>query len=505
MDYLIQEKNISGLCRFCLKNNGSKDIKTEYSTNDSREVYQEMIENVFNIQLLTSNHLDSSQIPRVICEECIRRLRDAAALKQTVLQSQEALLRFAQNLSQDIQNKNTLEESLMTDIKTEISMEDNLVEIFPDDNFDEDHVESNIKAEASRLDDVTDITSQLIKQNYVGRLSAEIREDSQKDWSKIVERRGDGPLLRENSLKLISNSTLCVFQWNKSRYRCFCCKEPFSDIDLLRQHTDNAHSIKNIEKKIIVQQNKLVKVEISKLSCRMCGITMDSLSTLRRHLSDEHAILFASDDDLLVPFKLQNDLKCQICHERFSVFRLLNIHVNKHYRKHVCHVCGAGFTSLVFLNLHRTRAHRPLTCRQCDATFVTRNDKKQHEINVHGLKCERKLRFPCPYCEDRFYQENFRVLHLVEKHGFARPEHRCVVCAKTFVTRSLLNNHTKNVHNKEKNHKCDICQNLFYTKSDLGRHRVTHTGERKHNCGVCNAKFTTKDSLRRHAKRAHPV
>lgn len=326
-----------------------------------------------------------------------------------------------------------------------------------------------------------------------------------KDWSKIAERRGNGPILRENSLKLLANSTIFVFQWNKSRYRCFCCKEPFSDISLLREHTNTKHTLKAIEKKIIDQQNRLVKVEISVLKCKICDQTLQNLGTLREHLIDSHNFQFELKEDLLVPFKIGGELTCQLCTEHFSVFRLLNMHMNKHYQKQVCHICGAGFSNLVFLNLHKTRSHKPLKCRQCDLTFSTKIDKRNHEIIVHNLKYEKKLRFPCPYCSERFSQENFRVEHLVGKHGLKKPEFKCNICSKVFITKSLCNNHLKCVHLKEKSHECDICHNFFYTKSDVLRHKVTHTGEKKFSCGMCNNPFASKDSLRRHMKRTHGV
>ncbi|CAK1554427.1 unnamed protein product [Leptosia nina] len=319
------------------------------------------------------------------------------------------------------------------------------------------------------------------------------------------DRRGIAAILRENSLKLLANSTMVVFQWNRSRYRCFCCKEPFSNFNELRLHTNNEHNIQDIEKVIISQQNKLLKVEISVLKCKRCNLTLTDLNDLYNHLI-LHEFSLNIKDNLLIPFKIESSgLECQICSQTFNMFRLLNIHVNQHFQNHVCHICGAGFTNLVFLNLHKTRNHRPFNCNECKIEFKCRSDKRKHDVTSHNVKFERKPRFPCPYCSERFYQENFRVLHLVEKHGLEKPEHRCAICCKTFVTRSLLNNHMRYVHLKEKNQECDLCDSVFYTKSDVARHRVTHTGEKKFLCNLCNNPFATKDSLRRHARRTHSV
>ncbi|CAG9789585.1 unnamed protein product [Diatraea saccharalis] len=455
---------------------------------------------------------------RLICDDCIEQLRRSFSFKTMVTNNERMLRQYLDSVQHYDASKPMTEVPLNVPVKLEALPEE-------DDNYHQDNgmdgscsdndVLADIKIESITCSTEAPIGTKMPKKRKSQERKVKMKKckiksedslnrDVSKDWSKIVERRGNGPLLRENSLKLLANSTICVFQWNKSRYRCFCCKEPFSDLNSLKDHTNSQHAIEDIEKKIILQQNRLVKVEVSSILCKLCTKQLNSLTDLRQHLK-EHGLRFVPEEDLLVPFKINGQLQCQLCSENFSVFRLLNIHMNKHFQKQVCHICGTGFSNLVFLNLHKTRSHRPLTCKQCDLVFKSRSEKRSHDVNVHGVKFERKLRFPCPYCQERFFQENFRVQHLVEKHGMKKPEHKCSVCAKVFITKSLCNNHIKSVHMKEKSHECDICHNLFYTKSDVMRHRVTHTGEKKYACSVCNSPFATKDSLRRHMKRTHVV
>lgn len=496
----------SNICRCCLKSGVFKSISSEYYYSGQKEVYSDMLKTTFDIQLLFA---DTEPSNHYICEDCILRLRDASKFKQMVVQNEQHYLRVLETIKFDDEKET---KQLDDEMKLqEIKCESPTAVEFGDDGFDDDddNIIANIKMELSQSDNILDSVP---LKDYAHRRSklkkCKIKTDADntsKDWSKIAERRGNGPILRENSLKLLANSTIFVFQWNKSRYRCFCCKEPFSDVNLLREHTNKLHTLKAIEKKIIDQQNRLVKVDISVLKCKICDENLQNLSTLRDHLIDIHNLAFELKEDLLVPFKIGGDLSCQLCKEKFTVFRLLNIHMNKHFQKQVCHICGAGFSNLVFLNLHKTRSHKPLKCRQCDLTFSNKIDKRTHEITVHNIKYERKLRFPCPYCEDRFFQENFRVQHLVEKHGLKKPDFKCNICAKSFITKSLCNNHLKNVHLKQKNHECDVCHNFFYTKSDVLRHKVTHSGVKNFSCSLCNNPFASKDSLRRHMKRTHGV
>ncbi|CAB3261013.1 unnamed protein product [Arctia plantaginis] len=494
----------TNICRCCLRNIPCyyKNISEEYYSSGTKRNYEEMLLNTFNIQF---SQYDVEGYLSYICEECSAKIREASAFKDMVLSSEERFAKLMDRLqygNSEIQAEN--------EVKVEhIKSESSAATDFCDDSMDDNEILANIKLELTQNGD---LESEVNKNNHdrklklrkKSRLKSEIGKD-QKDWTKIAERRGNGPILRENSLKLLANSTIFVFQWNKSRYRCFCCKEPFSDVKSLREHTTTKHNLKSIEKKIINQQNRLVKVEISELKCNLCSQNQQNLEILRDHLIESHKIQFESKEDLLVPFKINDNLACQICSEKFSVFRLLNIHMNRHFQKQVCHICGAAFSNLVFLNLHKTRYHKPLKCHLCDLNFNNKIEKKNHDILVHNVKFERKLRFPCPYCNERFYQENIRVQHLVEKHGLKRPEYRCSICSKAFITKSLCNNHLKTVHLKEKHHECEICHNFFYTKSSVARHMVTHTGEKNYSCAMCNNPFASKDSLRRHMRRTHGV
>lgn len=487
----------SKICRCCWRHNSSKQISMEYFYNGEKEVYDDMIRNTLDIQL---SHLEIDRTSSFICEQCILKLRDASTFKKMILDCEEKFIQLIERLKE---TKVASSELMVEQIKVES------FSTMDYHDFGDDEILANIKLELPQNGGILEPATTEISHEKKNKLKkCKIKSDlgpNKKDWSKIAERRGSGPILRENSLKLLANSTIFVFQWNKSRYRCFCCKEPFSDVNLLKNHTKTKHNLRAIEKKIINQQNRLVKVEISELKCNICSQNLNNLNDLRRHLIETHNIKFESHEDLLVPFKINDEYICQICDEKFNVFRLLNIHVNKHYQKQVCHICGAGFSNLVFLNLHKTRSHRPLRCRQCDLSFSNKIEKKKHDISVHDAKFERKLRFPCPYCNDRFYQENFRVEHLVEKHGLKRPEFKCRFCSKVFITKSLCNNHLKSVHLKEKCHECDICHNFFYTKSDVARHKVTHTGEKNFSCNMCQNPFASKDSLRRHMRRTHVV
>ncbi|XP_050359523.1 zinc finger protein 39-like [Nymphalis io] len=507
--------NLKNICRCCHLQGVLKNIFSDNYHLGHKENYENMLKETFNINIIINKN--SSEICAQICDSCILKLRDALAFKNMVIANEQKLSSYFVKLHSDndkeLQYNVSVNDGFIKSETLKIESNEDLTVSNEQNNildYDSISIKNELECDEKDRDDTinrkrkSEHRTKKPKRKKFACSSSDKIPDSGKDWIKIAERRGRGPILRENSLKLLSNSTMFVFQWNKSRYTCFCCKQPFMDMCSLREHSNKEHSIQNIEKKIITQQNRLLKVEISSLNCKKCKKKLNTINDLRQHLIQNHEIKFDIEEDLLIPFKIQTEgLKCQICSETFRKFRLLNMHVNKHFKNHVCHICGASFTNLVFLNLHKTRSHKTFNCIECDVTFPNRTDKKNHDRIEHNVKFERKLRFPCPNCDERFFQENFKIQHLVEKHGMLKPEYKCSLCVKVFITKSLCNNHIKNVHMKEKKHECDICHNLFYTKSDVTRHRVTHTGEKKFSCSLCNSPFSTRDSLRRHMKRTH--
>ncbi|CAH1642018.1 unnamed protein product [Spodoptera littoralis] len=488
MKNVVDDIQSSVICRCCLDSGCFQNMSSEYYNSGQKEVYEDMLKSTFDIQV--------TEVPQTtkhyICEPCITRLRDARTFKQMVLQNEEHYLQMIRSMKWEPEIAST------DDVKSDdIKYEPPDLE-FTDDIYDEDDDDVFLDDVKNEITQKKTILETEIKITRLRKTKKKIDND----WTKIAERRGNGPILRDNSLKLLANSTILIFQWDKSRYRCFCCKEPFSDMNLLREHSIT-HTLKEIEKKIIDKQNRFVKVDISILKCKLCNETLQNLKSLQTHLTDAHDLTFELNDHLLIPFKIGGELSCQICAEKFHVFRLLNIHMNKHYQNQVCHICGAGFSTALSLTIHKSRCHKAIKCRYCDMTFKRRPEKRQHEIQIHNAKYERKLRFPCPYCTERFFQENLRVEHLIREHGFKQPEFQCKFCSKCFITKSLCTNHTKIVHLRERKYECDVCHDMFFRQCDVIRHKVKHTGEKNFSCTECNNCFASKDSLRRHMKRAH--
>ncbi|KAJ8704010.1 hypothetical protein PYW07_013304 [Mythimna separata] len=166
-----------------------------------------MLRTTFNIQISKAINPVSYQI----CEDCITKLREATTFKQMVVDNEQHYLQIIETLKID------REETKLTDdeVKLElIKCESPNVMEFGDDSFDDDdEILANIKMELQNdtiLDSVQrkPYTQEKKTRLKKCKLKTDIGMKSGKDWSKIAERRGNAPILRENSLKLLANSTI---------------------------------------------------------------------------------------------------------------------------------------------------------------------------------------------------------------------------------------------------------------------------------------------------------
>ncbi|PZC78536.1 hypothetical protein B5X24_HaOG202102 [Helicoverpa armigera] len=73
-------------CRCCLSEDCYKDMANDYYFGQVTENYCQMLLNIFNINIVINEEQRS-----LICEECVSKLRDAAAYKKRVLEVQELL------------------------------------------------------------------------------------------------------------------------------------------------------------------------------------------------------------------------------------------------------------------------------------------------------------------------------------------------------------------------------------------------------------------------------
>lgn len=311
--------------------------------------------------------------------------------------------------------------------------------------------------------------------------------------------------VKENALTLVLNSNMCLFKYNKTKFKCFVCDSTFVSMEELRSHMGDDHTAKDISWRVkTLKMVNLKKVDISNLECKICNELCDNIVNLKLHLFAVHDIEFHDvSKDIFVPYQLSgsqmNDLTCSLCHSKFKAFNKLSIHMNTHFQFNVCDLCGIGFPNLSGLNQHKRNVHRDIDCKICGQIFNSSSKMQRHRIKEHKVIPRRK----CPFCDAVFRYSEQLYLHKIEAHGFERTQYKCVYCDKMFIIEYSLKAHVKAAHFKQKKHPCSKCDMVFYSNYELTRHlNTTHVTEKNVACNLCNAKYKCVSSLRRHMKSA---
>ncbi|XP_050559437.1 zinc finger protein 62 isoform X2 [Spodoptera frugiperda] len=311
------------------------------------------------------------------------------------------------------------------------------------------------------------------------------------------------------SVKVIRISLACIFnmttalpfKYYMNRFRCFYCPKDFTFSDDLKHHTIMEHPVCDINFKAMKLKNKydgvLIKIDISKLTCKLCLVPLKDLPELIAHLSREHkANCHASVENNMQPFKLiKDDYSCPICEESFRYFGVLLKHVsaNHNNNKHICMYCGKSFRTDPNLRGHITRRHNKsekFDCDNCELLFNSKPALKKHQATVHGTKD-----IKCIKCSEKFISQYAMQRHLINSHSTG---HKCTYCDKLFTKNSFMVNHVRRSHLKEKNVECSVCFEKFFDGARLKMHMVKHVGERNFHCDICGKKFLWKRNLRGH-------
>lgn len=318
---------------------------------------------------------------------------------------------------------------------------------------------------------------------------------------RIVSENKKHSLNVENILKY-SNCTP-FFNKTLSGIICAYCKVTFPNPADLRHHTLEIHKKDELNyNKRLDKSNLSIKMDITDLKCNICEFKCDTISNLKKHLTNEHDIKFFPDiNDYIMEFKLTEDelLNCALCHSAFETFKMLLQHMNGHYRNYICDVCDMGF-----INKHRLKNHQrtheigTFKCAFCDKVFSTRVRKMCHEKYTHNTNA--RYTTNCPHCELSFTSYYQRNRHMFKEHNIAAATYKCNVCDKSFILKSKLTSHIKKVHLMERNHICSECGQGFFIKQSLDEHMIKHNGQRVFKCTVCQKAYARKKTLREHMR-----
>ncbi|XP_049883258.1 zinc finger protein 567-like isoform X16 [Pectinophora gossypiella] len=549
------------VCRCCFAEGCYKDISTEYFWMGKREVYQEMLSTTFDVSISYAQSGGPNSNSRLICEPCIARLRDASDFKRQVQECERVFHQHLDPTSSVSELEAVVVEPPGKEVKLErVKVESKLSddEDFDDhafvDDDDDDLDDQPLTALATKVPkkesvDLMDLLDNAkpekrkaaAKPKTPPAKKAKKKESPKPSASKPApkpvekkrkgdetSKRDDGPetakktastdepaknskeiskIRKLSASQLIINSNICPFRWAKTLFTCLYCKASFTTIELLKDHNKSHESIaEDVVLKACskwVTSHEQVKVNVTNVRCKLCDDNITNFEDLKHHLVDKHdKKQIDVKNDGLLPFKIENEhYVCAVCDKEFAEYKILNQHMNIHYKNFICDLCGSGFMTPLRLKIH-TRTHETGAhpCSVCSKIFRTVSARNDHYAVVH-MNAKRSK---CPHCFETFKTYYQKKKHLVKVHALKVSEFKCNLCPQTYLLSADLNVHKRQIHFNEKRYACDVCDWKFYQKCQLRDHMVSHgVGAKTHECQICKKTYLRRRTLRKHILSVH--
>ncbi|XP_059056415.1 zinc finger protein 85-like isoform X7 [Achroia grisella] len=515
-----------GMCRCCASEGTFKNLSNAYQWMGQEEIYSDMLKECFDISLTTAEPGEEGGI----CEVCITQLRNAANFKKQV---QHTEVQFKKCLQDKLFKSDLIKvEATNLDDGDDSDNDNNLSDNFSGNEFDmaikkekEDPKPkkrvatraSTSRAKKSKVDDGEPSTKRSRHQSLATRQVNEVQTrvmlvKDKETHKELKETKDDIATISSELRKHYINIKEILKHSNATpiRYRigvgysCCYCNDQYQDPAHLKEHTSKIHH--DVSKACFMQRNRLfeyfVRLDITKLICKICGSSIDTLENLMMHLKSKHQVNIYTDiKNRILPFKFESEtLQCCMCLNVFNKFKTLLEHMNMHYKNFLCRICDAGFVNKRQLSIHRI-SHKIGTfrCGYCDKVFDNLTKRRSHENRVHIYK---NLLHKCGYCNLKFTVGKQKNEHIEAVHG-VKTSYNCQACERTFNCTKRLYSHIKRDHLMERLFKCTECTKEFFSAGQLKNHMLRHNGKKEYQCDIClksyGRKYTLTEHMRIHA------
>ncbi|XP_063632131.1 zinc finger protein 260-like [Cydia splendana] len=499
-----------GVCRCCGSLKRCRLLNVEYQCMGQKEVYADMIMDCFGLLM---SHLDDKPSARLVCATCVARLREAAAFRAQVLRCEAAFLQLRMCETEAADKQARLDASAMLEVEIKPEPPDEPPGSPPCDNDDLDdrddldlkeHMDETEEPERVQCQSPVDSDDMPLKRRKKrasnGRLPP-VQQPPALPMSKVqqlMRERDPSYMIDTNVVTVVENSYICPFKCRHNHLLCYYCGANYSDPTALRHHTISEHHPKKFK---VIEHKKMIKMDLTRIDCRLCSENISDLEEFKRHITTVHNKKYYFDaKDLILPFRLTlNEQQCALCDEVFPYFHALNKHMNKHFSNYVCETCGLGFVDKGRFVMHQQRHEEgDFPCETCGKIFKAQYNRDLHIDRVHN----KRGRVFCPKCDVKLMSYTQKLKHLVEVHGDAPLSFPCSLCDRVFGTRRTLTIHRRKDHLKDYRYECQFCGQKFFTRFALNNHMPTHTRERNFKCKVCEKTYprlkTLKDHMRIH-------
>lgn len=477
-EIMVETLPLLGVCNLCLEEGAVKSMLLAHEYKGNTEIYSDMLIKCFSIDMSV---LQLGDTKRLICNNCIGKLRDSAHFKQQALTSLKMLACTVRD------NK---EEKHSTEDKEEKVKQEGVEELddFDDDFHNDDDTDADYKTVIKKESDHEEFTRKT-RSRTVPTKKIKLSKYPLKKTADLTETEG------------MLKTGLFPFKIKKNRtFACSICPEKSTNLDDIKAHIlDHTKSNINIafRKMMFSNSQRFYKSGMS-LRCKICTTDVNNYEELKEHVENCTRLKFTNRKWNNLPFKLEKDqLDCPVCKKTFLNYVSLNTHMNIHYPNYICENCGKAFASKARLRGHmRTHEVGNFPCRYCEQVFDRVTKRENHVSKEH----KSGVRYACKRCNISLTSFYARQKHLAEVHNEELKRYKCKACPQSYITPGHLSSHVRRDHLNERNHKCDKCDLAFYTKNALKMHMIKHDGERIHTCPVCQKSYQRKKTLREHMR-----
>ncbi|KAL9706648.1 hypothetical protein quinque_010166 [Culex quinquefasciatus] len=547
MDYKPNFICFDQVCRICMKS--SHELQSIFGLPEN---IPELVRLLSQVEVL-----ESDDLPKQICPECVSYAESAVEFKERCIRS---------NL--------TLQEYLAgTDHKQILKQEPGLV-------GDEDGIPLGpefIKCEIDESEDGGgndfEIADGNDSEDSEERDGEEVEVEEEERIDRRIRRRRTRRQVVEDEDEDSDDEPLSSKRTRGETYGCTRCEEKFRNKAHIKFHIKSDHADENTppEDKIrrcfycpkSYSNYELLKIHLnfhprSEWICPMCGKELKKkdkfIDHLRMHANERH-------------------YKCDVCDKDFTSYKYISNHMKMHKRKGEkvgkfkfdessddseydpeeedeeeeeeddgslsereeriknsysltpeaptdCPVCGEAFDRVLSVKYHIDSEHVPLDestpmvhhCVTCQRNYMTFDQLNSH-MKLHAEKI-----WSCPECKKQFrrldkYREHQKIHH--DDRSFL-----CVYCGKDFPTTKYMNRHLQS-HLKEKVQKpeeefeCEVCGKKMKYKSNYTNHMKTHGPEHSkpikadpdsppkkiYLCSICGRNCGSSSNLTVHMRR----